>query len=66
MTDNIALLNASLVDQRLYQLRNEAVRKAVADIKAGCPSDALARMTASVLGEQARVAGIRVMPSEPA
>lgn len=53
---------ASHAGDHVDQLRRWAVTDALAYIKLGSPELAYDRMCESVLGEQARVSGIRVPP----
>lgn len=59
--DNTALAAHERVETFGDQLRRWAVTDAVRWLDLGEPDEALRRLTGSVLGEQARAAGIRVV-----
>ncbi len=58
--DNTALLATSLAGKHADQLRRWAITDAVRALMADDPQRAYERVLHSVLGEQARTAGIRV------
>lgn len=60
MTDNIALLGQDNRSRHGDMLMHWAIDDAIAHLKAGSPDLAYDRLLDSVLGEQARIAGIRV------
>ena len=60
MTDNIALLTSDLPNDHATQVMHWAIADSMDYLKAGMYDRARRRITDSVLGEQARCAGIRV------
>lgn len=64
MTDNVSLLAADAQQRSLNTLLRWAVTDTVQHLVHDDPQRAYTRILGSVLGEQARVAGIRTHPEE--